>query len=163
MYYEQRIKELEDKVSKQKDRYWALEQEMLDIRRINKVLDIENRIAVSMIINSGKSGNKEEWKQHDRQVNSIIDALQYIIEWNNNEIISSNNESEAVCDDDRVLQRTHNNSDSISRIKNEIRDVITKNINKENDSDASNSQLSSDYKVMGGKYNDLVILNYKNT
>ena len=112
-------------------------------------------MAVSLILNSGRTGNREDASHHDKQVNHIINALQYIIDWNIDDISSSNRESDSASVDDRVLQRTQNNSDVISRIKNEIREVITKDINKENDSDASNSQLSSDNKILKKRYKDI--------
>lgn len=76
MQVQQLIINLKDTIEEQRERYKQLEAEMNEIKRVNKVLDIENKVAVSLLL-----GNKRQ--PNDPRVDRIINALQYIIDCDN--------------------------------------------------------------------------------
>jgi hypothetical protein len=60
-----------------------LENENNKLNKINKVLEIENRVAIAMILNNqpkSSSDPNSDPIHKDKQVDHLIDALQYIIE-----------------------------------------------------------------------------------
>lgn len=129
---------------------------MKDIKRINKVLEIENKIAVSLILNSAHPRGKHpaDWHQN-KLVHNAVDAIQYIIDCNAEDSSSTNRASEALSNDDRILSHKKNlhHPDKIKRLQSEVYDSVFKHIDKENDPDSSNSAASSGAKRMTNKYN----------
>jgi hypothetical protein len=80
VYFEQKILNLEEKLDQKKIYTKELIAEISELKRINKVMGIENKIAISLILNGNNSkGYNPNW-HNDEKVEHLISAIQYIID-----------------------------------------------------------------------------------
>ena len=130
-----------------------IKENLTEIRKENEVLKVENKIAVSIILNENNPGGYNPDLQNDEKVSKIIEAMQQLIDYNNDDNSSTNKYSESIEEDSYRPQIGVTHDCNINKIKNEIYDMI-RGGQKENDSAASNSIISSGIKKMATKYNN---------
>lgn len=123
VYYEQIILNLEEKLGKRKDQIKDLNSDISELKRINKALEIENKIAISLILNGNNSkGYNPNW-HNDEKVAQIIKTIQYILDCNNED--SSSNLASSTIEESSFRPRQFSDHEgNIKKLKNDIINTI---------------------------------------
>jgi hypothetical protein len=88
-YYEQTIINLQETIQKIREKNKKTECELKELRKINRVLELENKVAVATILNMNNSNGKQFNWNHNTAANQIINALQYIMDADNESTVKA--------------------------------------------------------------------------